>query len=234
MPVSRLSRLSQPAVIYNPDQPQAWVNAYGPASIYDCEFNRINNPTTIPTNWVFQNQRSATYLETLGCGRITIPVGSGVPDNITCLVQPISPAASWTAVGAAHSKWQQGLVQEAVFGYPSGLVITDGTKAAGMLWYWTPWVSMTTWTNMAGTVAGDIGTVAVQAAGGYQMNIQYWRIRKNSSSSYDFQFSYDGMLWIPLVTAYNLGAFMTPTHFGFLFNQDTGVQEYLVDWFRVR
>lgn len=231
MPVSRLVT---PSGNYDPDSPQAWTDAYGAPTTYDCEFNRINNPTTVPSGWVFQNQRSATYIEQLGCGHITIPVGSGTPDNITCLVQPISAASSWTAVGKARSLWQQGWVKEALYGYPSGLVITDGTKAAGMLWYWTPWVSMTTWTNMAGTVAGDIGTVTVKADGGYQMNIPYWRIKKNSSSSYDFAFSYDAILWVPVVTAYNLGGFMTPTHFGFLFNQDPGQQEYTVDWFRVR
>lgn len=223
-----VSRLVDPAAstgLYTPDLPQSFIDAFGPASAYDCEFNRSTSPITLPTNWVWQNQNSATYLEQLGSGQESIASGFNTVQSITCLVQPISAAASWTATGKAYCQYEV-----ANFGMSPGLVLTDGTKAAGIFWNDNPLVLAALWTNL-NVFNSNPGTTTVTVA---QSRVPYWRIRKNSATNYDFQFSYDCMTWLTTLSGYDLSAYMTPTHFGFLFRQSSGVQLCTFDWFRVR
>lgn len=215
--------------LYVPDNPDAWIDAFGAASAYDCEFNRTTNPTALPTNWVYQNQNGATYLEQLGMGIVSIASGYDTITKITCVVQPVSAAGSYTAVGKA-SRFSYNSGQNA--DRSTGLVLTDGTKAVGIIWNTNPFVLVSLWNDINGNYNSNPATAAILSIelGEYQ----YWRIVKHSATSYDFDFSTDGACWWSMLAAYDVSAFMTPTHFGFLLSQNANAQVFGLDWFRVR
>lgn len=214
---------------YGPDAVDAWVDAFGAASAFDCEFDRTGNPTTLPTGWVFQNQNSATYKEQLGRGVVTIPSGANSVADVTCVVQPVSSAGAYVATGKAKNKSYIGAIPS----ISAGLVLTDGTKAFGIFWNTNPLVLVSYWADMAGTYSTNPGTAAVTEA---EAGIEYWQIEKHSASSYDFRFGYNGSQWFTPTggAGIDVGALFTPTHFGFLLRQSSGVQTFPLDWFRVR
>lgn len=210
--------------LYEPDNPQAWVDAFGPVSAFDQEFQRTTSPTAPPTNWVFQNQNSAAYIETMGQGVVSIPVGSNSDDDVCCLVQPVPSQVAYAAAGKARTFYN---ATEYV-GFGTGLIITDGTKGVGIYWTFTDDINVKTWDDIAGTGNTVVDTLASMPSP------SYWRIVKNSATDYDFAFSYDGLLWETLTAGYDVSAFLTPTHIGFLFNQGNGINRFTADWFRVR
>lgn len=215
------------AALYGIDNPLAFIDAFGAASAYDCEFDRTTNPTTRPTNWVMQNDNSTTYLEQNGVGILTSASGYNDVAKPVCMVQPVSAASSYTMIGKARTWYAAG--QQV--GVSTGLIITDGTKGVGICWNTNPLVLTSYWANIASTYTTTITSVAVTND---QANICYWKIKKNSATSYDFSYSYDGTVWLVLTSAYDVSSVLTPTHFGFMFRQGSGSQTMAMDWFRVR
>lgn len=221
---------SSAAGLYTVDLPDAYIDAFGAASAYDCEFNRTTNPTALPTNWVFQNQHSATYLEQVGKGIVSIGTGTNNIADITCVVQPVSAAGSYVAVGKGRTHYS---LTGAKTGLSIGLILTDGTKAAGILFNPNPLILVSLWNDIAGSYNSNPGTAVMTDPESEYMPM-YWRIIKNNATSYDFAYSTDGVLWITVTAAYDVSAFLTPTHFGFLLNMGSGNQVFSLDWFRVR
>lgn len=216
--------------LYTVDNPAAFIDAFGPASIYDCEFDRTTNPTAPPTGWVFQDAatgNNATYLEQLGVGMVSISSAATNINLIDALVQPVSAAGAYTVTAKASVVYPFGNVAIC-----AGLVLTDGTKAVGILFNPNPLILLGTWTNMNGAYAGNPATETISAD--QQMWMRYWRIVKHSATNYDFAWSRDGLIWDTMGVGYDVSAFMTPTHFGFLFNLGTGTNLFALDWFRVR
>lgn len=206
---------------YSPDNPGAWVDAFGAVSAYDCEFARTTNPTGLPTNWVYQNQNSATYVEQLGKGIVSIASGFNSINQLTCVVQPVSAASAYTAVGKVTP------TNDAAVTFTPGLVLTDGTKAIAV-WTTADLGIVSRWSNITSTYVDNIGSVTCPDEFGY------YKIKKNSASSYDFFTSRDGTNWLTLLTGYDVGAYLTPTHFGFMCRQPAGACTFCFDWFRVR
>lgn len=213
---------------YDIDDPVAYEDAYGPDLGWDQEFNATAPATSLPTGWVYQNSHSATYLEQLGNGKTLIASGSNTISDITCLVQPLSGAPStWVAEGHVRNYPFVGVSR----GMCIGLVLTDGTKAVGILWNSNPLLLVSLWDNIASTYNSNPATLTVPEG---QANVNYWRIRKNGTTSYDFEWSWDGYRFNSLLAAYDVSAFMTPTHIGFLMRMTSGAQEFDADWFRLR
>lgn len=214
--------------MYEPDNPQAWIDAFGPDLGFDQEFDRAITATALPTGWVFQNQSSASYVEQLGRGKVIVPSGNNNINDVTAIVRPVAGFPStWIATGKASTHYSTINPK----GVSSGLILTDGTKGVGILWNVNPFVLVSRWNDINGNYNNNPATAAVPAT---EANIPYWQIEKNTVNDYDFRYSYDGELWVELGTAIDVGAFMTPTHIGFLFNQLSGVQEMFMDWFRLR
>lgn len=213
--------------LYTVDLPQAYIDAFGAASIYDQEFSRTTPATSLPTNWVYQNDNSNTYREENGVGLVSSASGYNDIAKPVCIVQPVSAASAYTAVAKARTLYAAGHQ----VGVSTGLIITDGTKGVGICWNTNPLVLTSYWTNIASTYDSTIASEVVTVD---QANISYWKVVKANANSYTFHYSYDGTVWLPLGTAVDIGALFTPTHFGFLFRQGSGLQRIGLDWFRVR
>jgi hypothetical protein len=93
------------------------------------------------------------------------------------------------------------------------------------------------WTNATSfnsTVIGS-GTTLATAQQGIP---PYWRIRKNSATSWDFLVSYDGIGWAPWFTGINVSTWLTPNQFGWGFDQFAATAQnagaVVCEWIRVR
>lgn len=212
---------------YDVDNPLAYIDAYGSTVGFDEEFDRTTLPTTLPSPWVFQNQNSATYLEKLGRGCVSINNGSNSIGSPCCVVQPISSASSWEAVGK--------ITRHPKLSISGGLILTDGTKGFGILWNPNPLVLVSYWSDISSTYTANPGVTAVSVDSAE--SIEYWRISKDAPASYRAAYSYDGVTWYDVLVGYDVSTILGgfgPTHFGFLLSQSSGLQEFALDWFRVR
>lgn len=207
--------------LYTIDNPEAFADAFGPSIGYDQEFNRTTVPTTMPTGWAAINGNSGTYLEHAGRGVFHIPSGFNTINQTSIVARNIPVEASWTAWGAADTAWM-GI----------GLVLTDGTKAVGIVWNPNPLVLIATWTNIAGTYFGN---PAQENTG--RIGFAYSRIIYAAANDISIAYSFDGQTWRYLIENYDfptyLGGF-TPTKIGFCMNQGAGKHDFGMDWFRVR
>jgi hypothetical protein len=83
------------------------------------------------------------------------------------------------------------------------------------------------------TVNSTFGTINGSqswAMGSYM----YYRFVKHSSTSYDIQFSVNGVHWLDISLARNESGFMTPDQIGFYVNFNNSQQSLIaIDWYRV-
>jgi len=193
---------------------------------HDYEFNAVSSSP--PSGWAWVNQGSATYTERFGGGVINYPAGASI--NWRMLMQSVTGLPStWTAYAKLNG---MGTFSADCF---FGLTLYDGTKVIDFSRYVsTPGTRyyVSQWTNVNTYSSSPLS--AVQRGPMFEDNI-YIRITKNSATSYDFAVSSDGVGWITLLAAYNVSAYMTPTHLGFG-TSNTGSMDSVATchWFRVR
>lgn len=216
------------SAVQSVDDLTAFNAAYGTGiTSYDQEFSAVGS--SLPSGWSWFNQGSATYAEQLGAGIVTFPAGTG--NNWRGVVRGLPSESTWTAYGRIS-----GTVVGATESYV-GVILTDGTKiielalysATGALYSGANGHTfMDRWTN-ATTYSAAITNIIIHGTP------RYWRVRRNSASSYDFAVSEDGVTWAAVQSAYDVSAFMTPTHIGMGGNIKTNrADQTAIHWFRVR
>lgn len=204
--------------VLTPDTPPASPHAD------DQEFGATSS--SLPTGWSWVNQGSATYTEALGAGKIRHP-GGGSQDH-KAVVRSVPAGSSWTATAKIS-----GYVRTATASHygmylresSSGKLVAVRYEPSG-----NPILNVARWDNTAGTNGAIIqGTPALF------LGLAYFRIKKNSATSWDFQVSADGVGWTDVLLANDVSGFMTPDQIGFGVLAMTGVvnAEVAAHWFRV-
>jgi hypothetical protein len=194
---------------------------------YDYEFD---NPytTSIPSGWVWDNQGTATYLEHFGAGVFSVPASAS--ENVVSLQQPISAAASFTATAK-----MSGAGLAAAY-FSCGVILKDKTTTNKFVTHGFVWSYNQVGTYLWSSLSAN-STIAATSVSMASLQVVYFRIVKNSSTSWNFGFSPDGRAWYDTVAAYNVpttGGF-TPTHFGIYVNaRNSAVAQASCEWFRVR
>lgn len=203
------------------DDPVLFAEVFGPDLGYDQEFDRTA-AATLPAGWSWFNQGTATYRERFGAGIVTPPAPASQQHRGIVRPIPVEPAwtltAKITASGANFNfSWY-------------GLLLTDGTKMVQLRVANDNSGTLSTYNDSAG--AGGAGIASNQA----RDDSPYFRMSKASASSYAFEFSQDGLTWRTVHAGYNVGAFMTPTHVGFVTGATNGpgIVEVACHWLRVR
>lgn len=219
-----LSQLGSGGGLVTVDDPALWGTDLG----YDQEFDR-NNVATLPTGWAWVNQGSATYLERFGGGCVTVPVRSGTYDW-KLLVGSV-PAGNWAATMKLS-----GISHRGGSAYPGVMVLRDSSsgKFLTLAPYpdTTPVVYVDLWTS-ATAYGSSIGSHDVMSNQGRDA-VQYMRITKNSSTSYTFEVSTDGIAWIVVRSAYDPTATLAPDQIGFGAIADTIDGAVACHWVRLR
>lgn len=202
------------------DDFRTFVDYFGPDEGYDYEFGG-EAVASLPSGWSWYNQGASTYLEGLGAGVLSSPsVGS---EQHRAIVRAV-PSGNWEA----YTKITSSNCNSNYSWF--GFFITDGTK---IIFLRIPNDSAGSGHVSSYNTATGSGGAGVASNLGRE-DAWYFRVRKNSTSSYDFFMSVDGVTWRTIHSAYDMSAFMTPTHFGFGVGSTTGARDVACHWFRVR
>lgn len=204
------------------DDPTVWSAVHPGNAAGDQEFDRAGLHTDIPAGWAWINQ-AGTYEEKFGAGVLLIPQEAAYQHRF--LAKPIPADAVFTITAKvtgsnnnqANSSW--------------GLYVTDGTKVVHLRNSEDAAGSVATYTTLAGAGGANVATQQSR------VNLTYFRIRRNSPTSWDFLGSIDGITWRPILLAYNLPAFLVPTHIGFGGYANSAaaqLREIACHWWRVR
>ena len=194
-----------------PDIHRPWGGDLG----LDYYFNREGS-TSLPSGWSWVNQSTSTYIENFGVGSIKIPASAS--SSARAIVHSLSGYPSTWQV-TAHLV---GLLPQTNYSQVGLLMIESGAKIFDFIGI-----------SAAGVAAGE-PTYRTQSytnpttfntnVGGGEFfpshNSMFVRITKNSSTSYDFQLSPDGVQWFDLDMARNPSSYFTsaPTDIGFFVN----------------
>lgn len=194
---------------------------------YDVEFNTADT-TSLPSGWSWVNQETASYRERFGAGTLTVPSAAL---EIRGIVRALPSESTWTAtMWATGSQIGNAASDAELF----GLILRDSAtgKNAMLRRASTSGVITTKSAN------DNFGTAANFSAARftYANGLLGFRVKRNSATSYDFQFSADGGIsWSDVDMARDMSAHFTPDQIGFFALQSLGWQcEYSIHSFRVR
>jgi hypothetical protein len=206
------------------DDPAEWGTDLG----YDAEWE--SGDPAVPTGWAWVNQGTATATNTFGRCLLEEPTAAS-GNNLRMIEQAIPSAGTFTAtIKMAGRIWPPA----GTFGHfihlrdsVGGRIVAFGANGQGAsTWSLGRW----DWTNA--TTSSSTSLTATDAA----LIPRFWRIRKNSATSWDFQLSLDGVVWDTHTAAHNVQTFLTtaPTHIGFGLWRNNVVTAVAADWFRIR
>lgn len=205
------------------DNPDEWGSSLG----YDEEFNTAG--ASLPSGWAWPSgvQGTATYVCAKGRGIVTEPTAAA-GNQLRFIDRAIPTESSFEAVFKLRARM-----------YPTGttyggfVCLRDsvGGKVVAFGPGGTPSIDLWNW-NSATSLNGTLDAVATNIA--FEAN--YWKLKKNSATSWDFQLSSDGVVWDTVRAAHNVQTFLgtTPTHIGFGLWRNNQVVSVACDWFRVR
>lgn len=198
----------------------------------DYEFNATS--TSLPSGWSWFNGGTSTYNEASGRGVLNLQASGS--DEWRGLVRAIPAGASWTCTLKATA-----LSRQSSGSYPNvGIVLRD--SATGKLYiqhFITVAISDTNresyqWAIDYYSTPTSFGSRKAGAEQiGMSRNIAYYRVKKNSATSYDFQVSVDGAAWLTLDAARNVSSDVTPDQIGFAVNSRGNAVVGSLDFYRV-
>lgn len=198
----------------------------------DLEFATDDLSGTLPSGWAWVNQGGATYVQKFGAALITAPSSGG--DNLRIIERSLI-SGTWEATlklsistlnnnyyGAGFSLRASGNSKVVIYHLGAPLA-TNAHPSLQINEYTNP----TTFSNSRMTAVTMPGFP------------RYLRLRKNSTTSYDFEASLDGIGWFTLKAADNpeqhLGTGNTDK-FGLFVNRlnSSVAAQATFDWLRVR
>lgn len=206
--------------LHGPDNPDEWGASLG----YDEEFA---SGSGLPSGWAWVNQGTATYTRSKGHGIVSEPTAAS-GNQVRLIERAIPTEGTFEAVfkltGRMYPAGDFGIfvhLRDSV----SGKIVTHGrgsTPPAFDLWNWTN--------------ASNLSAVVTSVPNDASMVQRYWKIRKNSATSWDFEASDDGVAWNVIRAGHNVQTFLgtAPTHIGFGLWRNNLTLSAACDWFRVR
>lgn len=206
----------------NPDQ--LWSGTGAVAGSVDQEFTAIAVPTSLPSGWSWVNQGTSTYREEWSRGIITPQAGT--TDNWRCIVRDglgvTSAGAFFKINSVGPAGYRVGAVlQDSV----SGELVTFDIDDAGLM-------SVEFWDNPT-TTNTVINTTTITSPG----PIEYFRIDRPATNTYNFLISSDGVSYYQVHSVTNMNTMLTTANikvgFGINATHNT-VQPVSCDWYRAR
>lgn len=205
---------------YDVDDPANWTADLG----YDAEFGNVG---ALPAGWSWLNQGASAFSQVHGAGLLAIPGGgshvrgiertlpAGASWTATFKLEPMIPATDFCGVGIA--------VRDAA---TNRLNLWEITYSGGYRRTVARWTTPTAFSSNL-----------VDVLDGALINYRYWRILKNSPTSWTWQGSKDGLAWRTIDAARDISAYVAnPTHIALVaYTSAAGpASENAFQWFRVR
>ena len=207
------------------DDPEEWGANLG----YDVEW--APGSSAVPSGWAWVNQGTATATRTKG--KLLISEPTAASGNQLRLIERAIPSES--TFEATVRLTGRVMPAAGTFGHFISLrdsvgskIVTFGMSGAGAsTWSFSRW----DWTN-----ASTLSSAALSTVTDAVLTMRYWRIRKNSATSWDFECSQDGVVFDTITAALNVQTFLgtAPTHIGVGLWRNNVLTSMSCDWFRVR
>lgn len=214
------------------DVPLNFDTGWGGDLGYDYEFEA--NSTSLPSGWAWVNQGGATYAEKFGAGAVAVDEAATWQHR--SIVRAF-PAGTWLATFKLVPTIVDSQKTGASIFY--GGVVLQESSSGKFLSFGIDNASGTTPCHLR-VVRWSDATTDVAFVGSERISMPlppyyYLRVRRNSSTSYDFEYSADGRVWVPIVSAADPTANLTPNKIGFGIANANGVLAGIAcEWFRVR
>lgn len=202
---------------------------YGSALTYDEEFSATSS--SLPSGWAWVNQGSSTYAEANGRGVLVASQSGGSisgNERHRMITRSFPSESSWTCYAkvtalAATSAWSRfGLVMRASGSgkYYAFYRALENSNDNAKVEYWSA-------LNTFGSTPATSALTDKSA---------YFRIKRNSGTSFDYAVSLDGIAWHTLLAANDpTGNVASFDEIGFLFSvNDSKNMTASIDWFRIR
>jgi hypothetical protein len=217
------------------DSRVAFAAQFGSDEGYDEEFDGYNvADDVLPANWSMLNQDASVYRQSFGAGRVDWG-GGGDASNLHAAVRALPATTTFDAFfhtwGAADVATASATYVAAIVLYNSangdfiycGLHQASGTAA--------PQFFVSHFSD-ADTQGSTLATGPVQRLASPHV---FFRVTKESDTSYDFFGNTDGGCWFTIGANINVQASLgaDPTHIGFALNT-VGAGHVGCEWFRVR
>lgn len=202
------------------DDPYLWT-----AHADNQEFDRSGEPTTLPDGWTWVNQGTATYVERHGAGVVDVPIASA---QSRYLVRDLPADATWEAYFKTSG------LRRATGGR-IGVCLHE--TASGEFVNLYQYEKVTNVSVATFTAHSTFGTSLADVDPGLMSDpVTYWRIKKNSATSFDFAASPDGLCWGTVLAGYDPTAFFTPNKIGFVVTSPDGTVpvRMAAHWYRVK
>lgn len=176
-----------------------WLDAFG-TPIYTHEFE--GDTSSLPSGWSWVNQSTSTYAEKMGVGVLALPSAGSNNQRYIVRTAPSTPYTieGMFSLGMRYVNYAEGgiFLRESSTG--RFVILTRNN---------TPRVINSRWTN----------TTTFSAETTSHANVPrqhpFWlRVRVNSVSSMDFEYSYDGVTWSILSSATDHSSFLTVDEIG--------------------
>lgn len=194
------------------------------ANAADYEFDVLNT-SSLPAGWSWMNQGTSTYLEDQGWGGIIIP--SQGSDNIRAIMRAVPAASTYTIT------WKLAMAGKNANSLYGGPLFRDsvGGKSWGYYWRHDGTIGGVEFSNNT-SVASTFGTI--NQVQGFTSSIMYFRVKKNSATSFDLQYSPNGVHWLDVQLARNESGFVVADTVGFYANPSNNAQSLIAcEFFRV-
>lgn len=193
------------------DDPSLWA-----ADSRDYEFNATSS--SLPTDWAWVNQGSASYSEAQGKGRIVIPATANV--HTRGIFRPFTGAGTVTAHAvSAHASGD-------TFGLLLLLREEATTEVGGVRFFQNRQID-------AIVADDDDGLNFSSFAGPFVPDFwpTYFQVVRHSASNVDLKVSGDGVAWLTVIAGWDASLHFTPDQIGVaaLSQQD---REFSIDWVR--
>lgn len=186
-------------------------------------------PSSTPAGWAFTGVTGSSYRSEYGASVVEWTAASG--DNTRALVRNLPSEGTWEATAKVT---QTAVNRSNAVGY--GLVIMDSSSGKMILagFFNNAGDEQLTVMNMTNST-----TYSAHRSGFPEKVVEvphYFRWRKNSSTSWDFEYSTTGCGFRKVMSAVNITDFLTtPDKIGFYGNQNGADQQLVAcHWFRVR
>lgn len=198
---------------------------YGPSIGYDEEFD--GSGTSLPSGYSWVNQGTSTFRQELGAGTVVPQAASG--DNARMITKSLSGApSSWTAYGKFS------MVCNGTSNNWCGFCLRQSSDGKFLTWIGFNTNAVESW-RWSSVTSASSAQVTQQTIYGRGENTFYLRVKKNSSTSWDFGVSGNGITWRTCATAQDPSSFLTPDELAFGMNfSSNSYAEASVHWIRVR
>jgi hypothetical protein len=166
--------------------------------------------SSLPSGWSWFNQGSSTYAETLGAGAVKVPQ-ENAGWQFRGVVRAVPAGSSWTVTFKIVGQQAVDTAQNCM-----GPCLIMREASSGKLYAFGAYLGATNPDIRILQMASPTSlNSTITNKNAHDAKARYWRVKKNSATSFDFMASADGRQWVTFLAAHNPSGYLTIDEVGF-------------------